>query len=80
MHVDGGVLTVINGVEEICALLRLADIGVDEEGVGLGVDVLHHDLEAVKAARLGYLHLTRKALDEVLIDDAIGSGEESKDV
>jgi hypothetical protein len=57
------VLTVVNGVEKVGALPGLADVCVDEKGVCLGVNVLHHDLEAVKASRLGYLHLAGEALD-----------------
>jgi hypothetical protein len=44
------------------------------------VDVLHHDLEAVEAASLGDLDLAGEALDKVLVDDAIGGGEEGEDV
>lgn len=73
-------LTVVNGVEEVCALLGLADVGVDQEGVSLRVDVLHHDLEPVEASRLGDLHLSAEALDEVLVDDTVRSGEESENV
>ena len=73
-------LTVVNGVEKVCALLGLADVGVDEERVCLGVDVLHHDLEAVEASCLGDLDLAREALDKVLVDNAIGGSEEGEDV
>lgn len=72
--------TGVNGVEQICPLRVLLDVGVDQEGVGLGVDVLHHDLETVEAARLGDLDLAAEALNEVLVDDAVGSGEEGQDV
>jgi len=44
------------------------------------VDVLHGDLEAVEAARLGQLYLGGEALDEVLVDDAVRRGEEGEDV
>jgi hypothetical protein len=73
-------LTVVNGVEQVVALLGLADVCVDEQRVCLRVDVLHHDLEAVEAAGLGDLYLAREALDKVLVDDAIGGGEEGEDV
>lgn len=73
-------LTVINGVEQVCALLGLADVCVDEERVGFGVDVFHHNLEAVEASRFGNLYLAREALDKVLVDNAIGGSEEGEDV
>ena len=44
------------------------------------MDVFHHDLEAVEAPRLGDLDLSREALDEVLVHDAIGSGEEGENM
>ena len=77
---DVPLLTVVNGVEQVCALLGLADVGVDEERVCLGVDVLHHDLEAVEASCLRDLDLAREALDKVFVDNAIGGSEESEHV
>jgi len=71
---------VVNGVEEVLALADVADVGVDKKGVGLGVDVLHHDLEAVEATSLRDLHLGAETLDQVLVDNAIRSGEESEHV
>ena len=70
----------LDGVEEVLPLGGLADVGVDEKGVGLGVNVLHHDLETVEAARLRDLDLARETLKEVLVDDAVGGGEEGEDV
>lgn len=70
----------LNGIEEVAALAVLLDIGVDEQGVGLGVDVLHHDLEAVEASSLGDLDLAAEALDQVLVDNAIRGGKEGQDV
>jgi hypothetical protein len=62
------------------ALPGLADVRVDEKRVCLGVNVLHHDLEAVEASRLGYLHLTGESLDQVLVNNAVGGSEEGEDV
>jgi hypothetical protein len=73
-------LTVLNGIEQVCALPWLADVCVDEERVCLGVDVLHHDLETVEASRLWYLYLAGEALDQVLVDNAVGGSEEGEDV
>lgn len=70
----------LNGVKEVGSLSGLLDVGVNEQGVGLGVDVLHHDLEAVEATSLGDLDLATESLDEVLVDNTIRRSEESKDV
>ena len=53
------------------ALSLLLDVCVDEEGVCLGVDVLHHDLETVKASSLWDLDFTAEALEEVLVDNSV---------
>lgn len=44
------------------------------------MDVLHHNLEAVEASCLWYLHLAAEALHQILVDDTIRRGEEGKDV
>ena len=75
-----GTLTGINGVEEVGPLGRLLDIGINEQGISLRVDVFHHNLEAVEAAGLGNLNLSTEALDKVLVDDAVGSGKEGENV
>ncbi len=38
----------------------------------------HHDLEAVEAASFGNLNFTAKALDEVLVNDAVGGSKEGE--
>ena len=75
-----GVLTVVDGVEEVSTLFLLFDVCVDEEGVCLGVNILHHDLKTIEAAGLGDLHFAAEALDEVLVDNAIRSSEECEDM
>ena len=40
----------------------------------------HHDLEAVETASLSGLDLVGEPLDEVLVDDTVGGGEEGEDV
>jgi len=47
-----------DGIKQLLALGVVFDEGVDQERVGLGVDVLHRDLKAVEAARLGELYVT----------------------
>lgn len=66
------VLTGINGIKKILLLLRVLDISVDQKGVSLRVDVLHHDLEAVEALCLWDLDFATKTLYQILIDNAIG--------
>jgi hypothetical protein len=60
--------------------IGILDQGVDQQAVGLAVDVLHHDLEAVEEARLGVLHLVEEVLGEVLVHDAVAGGEEGEHV
>jgi hypothetical protein len=66
--------------EQPVFLLLVAYVRVDEQGVDFGVDVLHHDLEAVEAPRFRSLDVVGKPLDQVLVDDAVGAGEEGEDV
>ena len=73
-------LTGVNGVKEVGALSLLLDVGVNQQRVGLGVDVLHHDLETVEASSLRDLNLSAEALDKVLVDDTVRGGEECEDV
>lgn len=73
-------LTSIDRVKQILALLGLLNVRVDEQGVGFGVDVLHHDLESIEATRLGDLNFSAEALDEVLVDDAVRRGKERENV
>ena len=77
---ETGKLTGVNRVEEVGALRLLLNVCVDQEGVGLRVDVLHHDLETVEATSLRNLDFCAEALDEVLVDDAIGGSEEGQNV
>jgi hypothetical protein len=72
--------TGINGVEEEVALLGLADIGINEKRVCLGMDVLHGDLESVEASCLWELYFSTETLNEVLVYNSVRSGEEGEDV
>ena len=64
-------LTGVNGVEQISPLLRLVDVGVDQERVSFGMNVLHHDLKSVKATSLRNLNFATESFDEILIHDPI---------
>jgi len=46
-----------HSVKEIFALGGILDVSVDKKRVSFGVNVLHHDLEAVEAPSLGSLDL-----------------------
>lgn len=70
----------IDSIEKESALLGVLDIGVDEERVGLGVDVFHHDLESVEASGFWCLDFIAESLDKVLVDDTVRSGEKGQDV
>lgn len=72
--------TGLNGVEEVSALLRLLDVGVDQKRVGLRVDVLNHDLESIEAASFSNLDLSTETLKQVLVDNAIRGSEEGENV
>ena len=70
----------LDSIEQVLLLLAVLDVGVDEEGVGLGMDVLHGDLESVEAAGLGTLDLGGEISGQVLVHDAVGGSEEGEDV
>jgi hypothetical protein len=67
-------------VEQAVLLDRILDVGLEQEAVHLGVDVLNGDLEAIEGARLGDLDLLHEAAGEVLQNDAVGGGEEGEHV
>lgn len=69
-----------DGGEEVVLLVGVLDVGVDEQRVGLRVHVLHGDLEAVEAARLGDLHLRAKLLRQILQHDSVGGREKGQHV
>jgi len=70
----------LDSVEEAVFFLGILDIGIDEQGIGLGMDILHHDLEAIEAAGFGELHFAHEIHGEVLVDDAVAGGEEGQDM
>mmetsp|Transcript_6944 Transcript_6944/g.16721 ORF Transcript_6944/g.16721 Transcript_6944/m.16721 type:complete len:243 (-) Transcript_6944:176-904(-) len=70
----------IDRVQETHLLAVVLDIGVDQQGVGLGVDVLDGDLESVETSSLRRLKLSHEILGQILVDDSVGGGKEGKDV
>ena len=69
----------INSIEEVLALSRVFNVGINEKGVGFRVDVLHHNLEAVEASRFSSLNLVRKTFNQILVDDTVRGGEEGEE-
>lgn len=59
---------------------RHLDVYINEKGVSFGVDVLHHDLEATEAVSFSSMNLIGETFDSVLIDNAVGCGEEGEDM
>ena len=69
---DGGQETVLFG--------GITNVGVNQERVGFGVNVLNGNLETVKATGFGGLDFGGKVLGQVFVDDTVGSGEKGQDV
>lgn len=67
-------------MEEIVLFIDILDVGVDKEGIGLTMDILHGNLEAIEAPCFWYLYFGAELLGEVFKDDAIGGSEECKDI
>mmetsp|Transcript_8733 Transcript_8733/g.13966 ORF Transcript_8733/g.13966 Transcript_8733/m.13966 type:complete len:277 (-) Transcript_8733:444-1274(-) len=70
----------VNGMQESHLLLRVFDVGVDQERVSFRVNVLDGNLKSIKASSLRGLDLRHKVLSQVLVDNAIRGCEECKDV
>jgi hypothetical protein len=73
-------LTGVNGVEKIGALCLLLNVCINQKRVCFRVNVLHHNLEPVKASSFWNLHLSTEALEQVLVHNSIGGCEECKNV
>ena len=69
-----------HGLEQVLLLHVVVDVGVDEQAVGLVVNGLVEDLVTVEEARLGNLDLVQEILREILLHDAVGTGEKCQDV
>jgi len=65
--------------EERLPIIRVGDVGIDEEAVCFLVYALHGHLEAVETPCLGDGDLSAEAFGEVFDDDAVGAGEECED-
>lgn len=70
----------VDGIEEVGVLRWFFDVGINEKGVGFGVDVFYYDLEVVEVVGFGNLDFGVEMFDKVFIDNIIGGGEEGEDV
>ncbi|MNY22176.1 hypothetical protein D3C86_1557690 [compost metagenome] len=60
--------------------IRIFNIGIDQQGVRFRMDIFHHDLEAIKAARFRQLYFAHEVYSKVLIYDTITGRKESQDM
>ena len=70
----------LDGSQQVGLLSLVPDVGVDQQAVHLGVDVLNRNLETVEAPGFGDLNFVREVLREVFVDDAVAGREEGQDV
>lgn len=71
---------IIDGLEKEGLLLSILDVSVNEKGVHLRVDVLHHDLESIEASGLGNLDLSAEFLSQVLVNNTVRGGKEGENI
>ena len=55
-------INVLDGIEQVKFLILVLDVCINQEGVGLGMDIFHGDLEAVEAASFRDLDLGAELL------------------
>ena len=70
----------VDSVQESHLFTSVLDVGINQQGVSFGVDVLDSDLESVEASALGRLKLGHEILGKILVNNSIRSGEESQNV
>lgn len=64
----------------ILPFFRISYISIDKKWVHFRMHIFHGYLKPVKASGFCYLYFLTEPLDEIFIDDAVGSSEESKDM
>jgi hypothetical protein len=72
--------TGLDGIEEVSALSRLLNVGVNQERVSFGMDVFHHDLEAIETSCFRDLHFVAESLEKIFVDNSIRGSKEGEDV
>lgn len=70
----------VNGVKEVVFLGGILDIGINEQGIGLGVDVLDHDLVPVEAPGFGILDFVQEIDGQILVDNPVTGREEGENM
>lgn len=61
----------LDGVEKLVLLFGVTNVGIDQQTVGFGVDVLHRHLESVETTRFRKLNLVDEAGTKVFQNDSI---------
>jgi hypothetical protein len=67
-------------VKELVLFFGILHQGINEQGIGFGVNVFDSDLEAVEEFRFGILNLGNEVLSEVFVHDAIAGSEKCQHV
>ena len=70
----------VHCVEEVMLLVLVLDVGINQQRVGLGVDVLHCNLEPVEAPGFRDLHLAAELLGQVLQHDPVRGCKEGQHI
>jgi len=71
---------VIDGVEKVVLFGGVLDVGIDQQRIGLGMDVLHHNLKTVEAAGFGVLDLVQEIDGQVFVDNSVTGRKEGQHV
>src|SRR5690606_31737065 len=67
-------------IEQLVSFYCILDIGVDQKGISLGMDVFHRDLEPVEKFGLRILYFCYKVLSKVFVYDPIACSKEGQHV
>ncbi len=70
----------VDGAQQVVLLGGVSNVGIDQQRVGFGVDILHRDLETVEALGFGVLHFAEEVDRQVFVHDAVGSRKKGQNV
>jgi hypothetical protein len=71
---------VVDGLEKEGFLVVILHESINEDGVGLRVNIFHHHLEAVEAAGFGHLNFRAETLSQILKHNTVGGSEKRENV